>query len=163
MPGIAPAETDLAAGESDKPAVGDRDTVRVAPEIGQHSRGTGKWALGVDDPLDPPQRGQAPDEHGRVGKSGERAEEAELSGLERRPELLQKQPPEQPRQHRHRQEKAGSAGDPARAVRGQAATRDKAMNSCVDWPAPGGAPYLSCFERFEYLVSNGSGAARERR
>ena len=66
--------------------------------------------------LEPAQHGQAPDEHGGVGKSGERAEEAELSGLERRPELLQKQPPEQPRQYPHRQEKAGPAGNPARAV-----------------------------------------------
>ena len=52
MPVVAPAEADPAAGERDESAVGDRDAVRVAAEIGQHRRGAGEWSLGVDDPCD---------------------------------------------------------------------------------------------------------------
>ena len=63
-----------------------------------------------------------------MGKSGECAEEAEVTGLERSPELLQEEPSEQPRQHPHRQEEAGSAANPARAVQGQPAAGDEAVN-----------------------------------
>jgi hypothetical protein len=57
MPVIAPAETDLAAGERDQPAIGDGDPVRVVTQIGEHRLGAGKGALGIDDPLHPPQLG----------------------------------------------------------------------------------------------------------
>ena len=59
---VAPAEADLAAGERDQPAVGDGDAVRVAAEIGQYRLGAGERALGIDDPLAPPQLGEAPGE-----------------------------------------------------------------------------------------------------
>ena len=56
---VAPAEAHLIAGERDQPAVGDRDAMSVAAEIGQHLLGTGEGPLGIDDPIDASQLGQA--------------------------------------------------------------------------------------------------------
>jgi D-aminopeptidase len=47
MPVVAPTEADLVAGECHQPAVGDGDTVRIAPEIGQHRRGAGKRRFSI--------------------------------------------------------------------------------------------------------------------
>ena len=39
---VAPAEADLTPSECDEPAVGDRNAVRVAAEIGEHRLGAGE-------------------------------------------------------------------------------------------------------------------------
>ncbi len=49
------------------------------------------------------------------------AEERELAGLVGGGELLQHQAPEQPGEHQHGQEEVGLGGDPALAIRGEAA------------------------------------------
>ena len=84
MPVIAPAEADPIARHVDQPAVRDGDAVRVATEIGQDRRGAGEGALGVDDPLGAPQFAQAAGEDRCGGEIGERAEEGQPAGLERR-------------------------------------------------------------------------------
>src|SRR3954454_19015895 len=55
MPIIAPAKADLPVRHVDQPAVRNGDAVRVATEIGQDRRGTGKGAFGIDPPLRTPQ------------------------------------------------------------------------------------------------------------
>ena len=100
----------------------------IAAEIGQHLLGAAEGRLGVDHPLDPAQRAQPMGEGCGSGEAGELAEEAEFAGLERRAQLVEEQPAEEPREHADRQEEAGPAGDPARAVRRQAAAGHDAMD-----------------------------------
>jgi hypothetical protein len=65
--------------------------------------------------------------HG-LGKTGEVAEEAQFAGVECILQILQEQFAEQAREHAHRQEEAGAASDPARAVERGAAAWYHAMN-----------------------------------
>ena len=63
---VLPAEADVIVAELDQAAVGDGDPMRVAGEISEDLRGTGKGRLGVDDPFDPPQRREVRLEAGRA-------------------------------------------------------------------------------------------------
>src|SRR4051794_18303101 len=128
MPVIAPTEADLIARHVDQPAVRDGDAVRIATEIGQDRRRAGKGALGVDHPLRTPQFTEAAGEDRCGGKTGQRAEERQSAGLERRLQVFQEQPAEQPREDTHRQKEAGPTRNPTPAVRRQAATGDQAMH-----------------------------------
>jgi hypothetical protein len=136
MPVIAPAETHLLSRRFDQTAVRDGDAVRVAPEIAQDRRGAGERALGIDDPLGAPQFAQASGKDRCGGETGQRAKELQSAGLERRFEVFQEQPAEQPREDAHRQEEAGSASNPAPAVRGQAAAGNEAVNVRMVAPTP---------------------------
>ena len=49
--GVAPAEGDVAIGESDQSAVGDGDAMGVGAEIAQHMFRPAEGPLGVDDPV----------------------------------------------------------------------------------------------------------------
>src|SRR3954469_22588607 len=98
MPVIAPAKADLIARHVDQPAVRDGDAVRIATEIGQDRRRAGKGALGIDHPLRAPQFAEAAGEDRCGGKTGQRAEERQSAGLERRLQVFQEQPAEQTRQ-----------------------------------------------------------------
>ena len=49
--GVAPAESDVAIGESNQPVVGDGDAVGVGAEIAQHVFWPAEGPLGVDDPV----------------------------------------------------------------------------------------------------------------
>ena len=53
---VLPAEGDAALVECEQAAVGDGHAVRVAGQIGEHRRGSGERALGIDDPLARAQR-----------------------------------------------------------------------------------------------------------
>src|SRR4051812_38030400 len=117
VPIITPTEADLLARHVDQPAVCDGDAVRIATEIGQDRRGTGKGALGIDHPLGAPQFAEAAGEDWCSGETGQRAEERQSAGLEGGPQLLQEQSTEQARQHSHRQKEAGPTGNPTPAVR----------------------------------------------
>ena len=87
--------------------------MRVAAEIGQHLVGAAKGRLGVDDPFDFATRGKMSGEGQRLREFGKITEEAQFSGLEGGPEILQEQPAEEPGEHADRQKEAGPAGDPA--------------------------------------------------
>ena len=91
---VAPAEADVAVVEIDQPAIGDRDAMGVAAEIGQHLRGAPKGGLGIDHPVEAAQRDQALGEDGRLRQAGEFAEEAELVGFESSLQVLEEQPSE---------------------------------------------------------------------
>src|ERR1700736_4138476 len=58
MRGIAPAEGDVAIGESYQPGVRDGDAMRVGAEITQHMFRSAEGLLGVDDPVVAEQRPQ---------------------------------------------------------------------------------------------------------
>jgi hypothetical protein len=73
---VLPAEADAAIGHADQARIGDRDAMRVAPEIGQHLLGPAKGWFGIDDPLDATELGEAPGEGGWLPELGKLAEEA---------------------------------------------------------------------------------------
>jgi len=49
--GVAPAKGHVALGESNQPAVGNRDTMGVGAQIAQHMFRPAERPLGVDDPV----------------------------------------------------------------------------------------------------------------
>ena len=55
VPGVPPAEADLAVVEAEKSSLGNGDTMGVAGQILQHMLGSTKGRLRVDDPLSTPQ------------------------------------------------------------------------------------------------------------
>ena len=56
LPIVLPAETDEGLVEIEQAAVGDRDAMRIAREIGQDLLGTGEGLFGIDDPFSLAQR-----------------------------------------------------------------------------------------------------------
>ena len=56
LPIVLPAETDVGLVEIEQAAVGDRDAMRIAREIGQDLLGTGEGLFGIDDPFSLAQR-----------------------------------------------------------------------------------------------------------
>jgi len=53
---VLPAETDMGRVEIEQTAVGDRDAMRIAREIGQDLQRTGEGLFGIDDPFAVAQR-----------------------------------------------------------------------------------------------------------
>ena len=80
--GIAPAEGDVAIGESDQPGVGDGDAMGVGAEIAQHMFRSAEGRLGVDDPVVAEQYAQPCGEGAWLGKmaAGCRGTGAHLDG-----------------------------------------------------------------------------------
>ena len=125
--GVAPAKAHLAVNEIEKPAVGDGDAVGIAGQVLQHMLGSAEGWLGIDDPFhgtQPPQQGV---ELTRVGEVGYGAEATEFSFLISLLEEGQHLAPEQAAEYAHRQEEAGSAGDPAGMIEGESTGGDQAM------------------------------------
>jgi hypothetical protein len=48
---VTPAEGDVALLESNEPAVGDGDAMRVPTEVAQRVFRSTEWGLGIDDPV----------------------------------------------------------------------------------------------------------------
>lgn len=124
---VLPAEADAAAFERDKPAVGDRDAVGVASEIGKDLFGASERGFGINDPCGAAQRGQVAGESGGRVERGKIAKEAELAGIESGLKTLQEQSAEELSKDRHGQEKAGTASHPAAAIGRGPAARDDAV------------------------------------
>ena len=100
----------------------------VAAEIGKHCLRPGEGRLGVDEPSLPLERCEMCVEGVAAMQAldlGKEREPARRMGVDKR---RQKQPPEQAGKHPHRQEKAGLAAHPARAVERCPATRHNHMN-----------------------------------
>ena len=70
--GIAPAEGDVAIGESDQPGVRDSDAMGVGAEIAQHMFRSAEGRLGVDDPVVAEQHPQPCERRRAVAASGSR-------------------------------------------------------------------------------------------
>ena len=67
--GVAPAEGDVALGESNQPVVGDGDAVGVGAEIAQHMFWSAEGPFGVDDPVVAEQDSQPGGEGARFGEA----------------------------------------------------------------------------------------------
>jgi hypothetical protein len=94
---ILPAEGDVRAGQADQSGVGDGDEMGMSAEVGQHLGRAAEGRLGIDDPVDLAHGTEAVSEGSRLGKAGEFAEEAEITGFEGSPQLVEEQPAEEPR------------------------------------------------------------------
>ncbi len=125
---VLPAEGDATFVKREQPLVGDRHSVRVAGQIGEHRGWAGKRALGMDDPFTRSQRHEPVGESPHVGEFGARAEEMQPAAVMRRGQFLEEATAEQPREHPHRQEETRSTGDPARAVGSEATTGNDAVH-----------------------------------
>ena len=77
LPIVLPEEADGTVGHGDEPAVGDRNAMGVAAEIGQHLLGAAEGRFGVDHPVDPAQRRAIGGEGAGLGERSEVAEEAQ--------------------------------------------------------------------------------------
>jgi len=103
--------------ECDEPAVGDRDAMGVAAEIGQDLCGSAEGPLGVNNPVDALHGFDATSESVESGKRSKIAEEAQGAGVEGRDQAFEKKPAKEPGQRFDGQEEVRSAGDPACSIR----------------------------------------------
>jgi len=78
--------------ECDEPAVGDRDAMGVAAEIGQDLCGSAEGPLGVNNPVDALHGFDATSESVGFGKRSKIAEEAQGAGVEGRDQAFEKSP-----------------------------------------------------------------------
>src|ERR1017187_360653 len=79
--GIAPAEGDVAVGESDQPGVRDGDAMGVGAEITQHMLRPSEGSFGVDDPVVAEQYPQPGSEGVRLGQRQQASVEVEFTSL----------------------------------------------------------------------------------
>ena len=80
--------------ECDEPAVGDRDAMGVAAEIGQDLCGSAEGPLGVNNPVDASHGVEVSQRRRGFGKRCEIAEEAQGAGVEGRDQAFEKKPVE---------------------------------------------------------------------
>ena len=92
---ILPFERHALAVEGDEAAVGDRDPVRVAGQVGEHRAGSAKGPLGIDHPFDLSQCGNVGFEACRLGQAGLIGEELQSPSLVGGHEPFQEQTAEQ--------------------------------------------------------------------
>ena len=93
---VLPLEGHAGVGDADQTAVGDRDAVRVARQIGQHRFGSAERALAVDDPFGSPQRRQICREGSALGEVGVIAKELQAAGVVGGNQLRQEQASKEP-------------------------------------------------------------------
>src|SRR6266446_10248208 len=108
---VLPAEGDMIVVEGDEPAVGDRNAMGVATEIGQDLCGSAEGPLGVNNPVDALHGFDATSESVEFGKRSKIAEEAQGAGVEGRDQAFEKKPAKEPGQRFDGQEEVRSAGD----------------------------------------------------
>ena len=125
---VLPAETDMGLVEIKQAAVGDRDAMSVAREIGQDLLGACEGLLGIDDPFGFAQRREiGPKRVLRFELGQELQFTRSMHGLE----TLQEQAPEQARKHANRKKEILPASNPPITMRGDAAARHDAMHMRV--------------------------------
>ena len=96
---VLPAEGHMGLIEIEQAAVGDRDALRVARQIGQDLLGTGEWSFGIDDPLGRTQRRQSSGKHHWLVESNKIGKELQFTGSECCGHSFEEPPPEQGRDH----------------------------------------------------------------
>ena len=124
---VLPAETDVAVVDGQQAIVGDRDAVRVAAKVVEDAGGSVEGRLGVDDPVSLAHGLEVAVEGGGLGERCEGAVKPQAALAEGAHEPPQKEGAEAPGENPDGQEKAGSAGDPAIALRDEAAAGDDAV------------------------------------
>src|SRR4051794_10389316 len=113
---ILVAEGDAARVESKQATVREGDAVGVAGEIGEYRLRPGEGWLGVDEPVLPPQRRKVGIEGSATAQTFDLAEEHQPTRRVGLGDPGQEELPEQAGQYPHRQQEAGPARYPARAV-----------------------------------------------
>lgn len=101
-PIVFPAERHGVRVGTDQAMVRNRDAVRVAAEIGQHSLGSAEGWFGIDDPVGLTQRREMSREGNWAVQKRQIAEEGEFPRLVMSGQPFGEQAPEQPRQELHR-------------------------------------------------------------
>src|SRR6516165_6241459 len=94
-PVILPFEGHALAVEGDEPAVGNRDPVSVAGQVGEHSAGSAKRLFGIDDPSDLSQCSNVGFEACWLGQAGVSGEKLQSPSLVRSREPFQEKTAEQ--------------------------------------------------------------------
>src|SRR6266480_5568472 len=113
---VLEAKGDATVIEGDQPAVRDGNAVSVAGEVGKHRLGPGEGRFGVDEPVLSFEWREERSKRLPTSQTFELAKERQPARSVGVGEPGQKEPPEQAGEHPHRQEEAGSAVHPARAV-----------------------------------------------
>ena len=111
--GIAPAEGDVAIGESDEPGVRDGDAMGVGAEIAQHMFRAAKGRLGVNDPVVAEQYPQPSSESARLGEWHQAAVELKLAAMKCVAESSDELAAEDAAEHADGQKEGAPGGDPA--------------------------------------------------
>ena len=111
--GIAPAEGDVAIGESDQPAVGNGDAMGIGAEIAQHMLRATEGSLGVDNPVMAKQYPQPSGERTRFGEWQEAAVELKLTSMEGVAESSDELAAEDAAEHADGKKEGTPGGDPA--------------------------------------------------
>jgi hypothetical protein len=96
IPVIFPAEADVIVAQLVQAAVGDRDAVRVAGEVGEDLGGVGKRPLGVDHPFAAAERDEIRPQGGPRLEVLQLAEEPQPTGAVQCFQALEEQAAEQP-------------------------------------------------------------------
>ena len=128
MGGVAPAEGDVAIGESDQPAVGDSDAMGVGAEIAQHMFRSAEGPLGVDDPVVAEQHSQPGSEGARLGQRQQAAVELKLTSLKGVAKSGDELAAEDAAEHADGQEEGAPGGDPAGVIRRETAGGNDAVD-----------------------------------
>src|SRR5579863_8744621 len=110
--GIAPAEGDIALGESDQPGVGDGDAMGVCAEIAQHMFGAAERLLGVDNPVVAKQGTQPGGEGAWLCKVQQVAVELEFTAIEGAANCGDELAPEDAAEHADGKEEGTPGRDP---------------------------------------------------
>jgi hypothetical protein len=124
---VLPAKADLTAAERLQAMVGDGDTVCVARQVLQDLQRPAEGRFGVDDPGSQSSLTYPPRPSRSCGKIGQAAVKHQGAAPKGLVEMIQELAAKEPAHHTHGQEEVGSAGDPAPAVRADAASWDNAM------------------------------------
>ena len=111
--GVAPAEGDVALGESDQPGVRDGDAMGVGAEIAQHMFRAAEGSFGVDDPVVAEQHPQPGGEGARLGQRQQAAVELEFTSMEGVAKSGDELAAEDTAEHADGQEEGTPGGDPA--------------------------------------------------
>lgn len=80
---ILPTKTDATVLTGEEPTVGDRDTMRIAPQIMQYLLGPTEGALGINNPIDVAQRLKMASERRRLEEARKLAAQHEFLVVER--------------------------------------------------------------------------------
>ena len=129
---VLPAEADEAVLNGQDAVVGEGHAVGVATEVVEDAGGSVEGRLGVDDPLGLAQGPEVPVEGGGIGERGEGAGQVQAALAVGVFEGLEEEGAEAAREDADGQEEAGPAGDPAIALRGEAAAGDDAVQMGVE-------------------------------
>jgi len=111
--GIAPAEGDVASGESDQPGVRNGDAMGVGAEIAQHMFRAAEGRLGVNDSVKAEQYPQPCGERTRFGEWQEAAVELKLTSMKCVAESSDELAAEDAAEHADGQKEGTPGGDPS--------------------------------------------------